>query len=47
MANEKKQKFYKQKGFWACVASGIGGVLAGTAGVADVIGQLINYIIGG
>ena len=47
MANEKKKKFYKEKSFWACVATGIGGVLAGTAGVADVIGQLLTYIIGG
>lgn len=47
MTNEKKKKFYKEKGFWACVATGIGGVLAGTAGVADVITQLISYIIGG
>lgn len=44
---EINKKFYKQKGFWAAVLSGVGGVLAGNAGVVDVILQVYNYIIGG
>lgn len=44
---EFDKKFYKNKGFWACVASGIAGVLAGTAGIGDAIASIINYVFGG
>lgn len=44
---EVKKNFYKQKGFWAAVLTGIGGILAGNAGAVDGIMQIINYIFGG
>ena len=44
---EKKEKFYKQKGFWAAVASAVAGVLAGSMGAVEAIGNVINYIVGG
>ena len=47
MTKEEKKSFYKQKGFWAVVASAVAGVLAGNAGAVDAIAQVINYIVGG
>ena len=49
MAAKKEidSKFYKKKGFWAAVLTGIGGVLAGNAGAVDGIMQIVNYIFGG
>ncbi len=44
---EEKKSFYKQKGFWASVASAVAGVLAGSMGAVEAIGNVINYIIGG
>ena len=44
---EIKKHFYKEKGFWAAVFSGIGGILAGNAGVIDGILSIYNYIVGG
>ena len=44
---EKKEfdkKFYKNKSFWACVLSGVAGVLAGTAGVGDLITSIFDYL---
>lgn len=41
---EFDKKFYKNKGFWACVFSGIAGVLAGTAGIGDFITSVFNYL---
>lgn len=37
-------KFYKKRSFWACVASGIAGILAGTAGVGEVIASVFDYL---
>ena len=42
----KKKKFYKDKGFWAIIASGMGGLLAGTAGIVDFFGSIIGYFGG-
>lgn len=44
---EKKEKFYKKRSFWAAVASGVAGVLAGSMGIAEAIGNVITYIVGG
>lgn len=44
---EKKEKFYKKRGFWASVASAVAGVLAGSMGAVEAIGDVLNYIIGG
>lgn len=44
---EFDNKFYKKRGFWACVCSGVAGVLAGTAGIGDAIASIINYVFGG
>lgn len=41
---EFDKKFYKKRGFWACVASGIAGLLAGTAGVGEFIASIIDYL---
>ena len=38
------KKFYKKRGFWACVASGIAGLLAGTAGAGEFIASIIDYL---
>lgn len=43
----EKKHFYKQKGFWAAVASAVAGVLAGSMGAVEAIGNVINYIVGG
>ena len=49
MTEKKKvnKKFYKEKGFWAAVFSGVGGILAGNAGAVDGIMSIFNYIFGG
>ena len=47
MTKEEKKKFYKERGFWAAVASAVAGVLAGSAGAVEAIGNVINYIVGG
>lgn len=47
MTEKKKEHFYKQKGFWAAVASAVAGVLAGSMGAVEAIGNVINYIVGG
>lgn len=47
MTKQIKKTFYKEKGFWACVATGIGGILAGSAGVVEVVVNVANYIFGG
>jgi uncharacterized membrane protein len=44
---EKKEKFYKKRSFWAAVASAVAGVLAGSMGAVEAIGNVVNYIIGG
>lgn len=44
---EKKEKFYKKRAFWASVASAIAGVLAGSMGAVEAIGDVLSYIIGG
>lgn len=41
---EFDKKFYKKRSFWACVASGVAGILAGTAGVGDFITSIFNYL---
>lgn len=38
-----KKRFYKDRGFWACLASGIAGLLAGTAGIPEFLGSIISY----
>lgn len=47
MTEKKKEHFYKQKGFWAAVASAVAGLLAGNMGAVEAIGNVINYIVGG
>ena len=44
---ENKKDFYKDKGFWAKVCIGLGGILAGEAGVFDAIMSIYNYFVGG
>lgn len=44
---EKKQKFYKNRGFWISLTSAIAGVVAGSMGAVDAVMQVINAIIGG
>lgn len=44
---EKKEHFYQKRGFWAAVASAVAGVLAGSMGAVEAIGNVINYIVGG
>lgn len=44
---ETKKDFYKDKGFWAKVCIGLGGVLAGEAGIVDAIMSIYSYFVGG
>lgn len=44
---EKKEKFYQKRSFWASVASAVAGVLAGSMGAVEAIGNVISQIMGG
>lgn len=41
---EKQDKFYKKKSFWAVLFGTIGGIIAGDAGAMSGIAQLFSLI---
>lgn len=44
---EKKERFYKKRGFWISFTSAIAGLVAGSMGAVEAVTQVISAIVGG